>query len=164
MFCSCVIIKRTAMTTALHRKLSALQNLTEQRGATAGEAAAALAAIERIRSRLRQAGEALEWDAEGYVQPECQPPPEQPPEAPVRRRARRRAAHERPREQRLRMGDLVDCDMGDHPLWGRCRCGNSTFRVCPGIVGMSVALLCCTACRRSRKLMRDNFVRGRYAD
>ena len=48
------------MTTALRRKLNALHRLAERPG-TAGEQAAAELAIERIRARLKGAGEAIEW-------------------------------------------------------------------------------------------------------
>jgi hypothetical protein len=49
------------MTTALRRRLDALLRLAARPG-TAGEAAAASAAIERIRARLRAAGEPLVLD------------------------------------------------------------------------------------------------------
>jgi hypothetical protein len=79
------------MTTALRRRLSALANLTESRGATPGEAAAASAAIERIRARLRSAGEALEWLDEAGPSQGYQEHP-----GPARRRARRKAADNGP--------------------------------------------------------------------
>jgi hypothetical protein len=148
------------MSSALRRRLSALQNLTESRGATPGEPAAAQLAIERIRARLRASGQALEWDEQS--QPDYDSPSHP---GPSRRRARRKASHERPARTRLHMGDLVDAVMVGHPLWGPCRCSSSVFQVCPGIVGMSAALLVCTGCRRSRKLQKRHFeANGRYAD
>jgi hypothetical protein len=133
------------VTTALRRRLSALQNLTEARGATAGEAAAALAAIDRIRDRLRQAGEAIEWPADAELYQDY-PQPERPQ---PRRRARRKASHERPKAHRIKVGDILDC-CDSEGTFARCRCGSSTMQVVPGVQGLSVAMLYCLGCSPDR--------------
>jgi hypothetical protein len=151
------------MSSALRRRLSALQNLTESRGATPGEPAAAQLAIERIRARLRASGQALEWDEQS--QPDYDSPSHP---GPSRRRARRKASHERPARTRLHMGDLIDCDMIGHPIWGPCgSCKGKAFQVCPGIDGLAAAMLVCLGpgCRRARRLRREHFMEGgRWAD
>jgi hypothetical protein len=145
------------MSNALRRRLSALQNLTTDRGAMPGEAAAASAAIERIRDRLRSAGEAVEWgdttiaNDDGWTHP-----------GPPRRRARRKSSAERPARHRLHIGAIVDADYGDDPTWQRCRCGSSRFEVMEGQLPIAVAFLRCVQCTRSRKLSREDFLRGRH--
>jgi hypothetical protein len=146
------------MTTALRRKLNSLRRLATHPATPEREAEAARLAEQRINDRLRDAG-----SLETLFEPETYDSPSHPGLS--KRRARRKAAHERPAANRLHMGDLVDADMVGHPLWGPCRCSNRVFQVCPGIVGMSVALLVCTGCRRSRKLQKRHFeANGRYAD
>jgi hypothetical protein len=95
------------MSTSLRRKLTALRSLTEDRGATPGEAAAALAAIERIRSRLNAACEAVEWQG----QTETYQEPAQP-----RAGQGRKASHERPKQNRMKIGDLIDCRRHVRPV------------------------------------------------
>lgn len=80
------------MTTALRRRLSALQNLTVDRGATPGEAAAAREAERRIRDQLKATGTVLEWPDETEPSPGYQQHP-----GPSKRRAGAGGARQLPR-------------------------------------------------------------------
>ena len=134
------------MTTALRRRLSALQRLANRPG-TPGVGAAATEAIQRITDRLGRAGKPLET----IFEPE--------PGLGPKRRARRKSAAERQKDHRIRVGDLIDLD-GHEGTWRRCACGSSTAQVSPGCPGLAVALLVCVGCRRSRKLRREHFETG----
>jgi hypothetical protein len=139
------------MSNALRRKLDALREMTTARGCTVHEAAAARAAELRIARRLGVGLDELE-------------PPEQYPVPPQRRRTRgrRKTATERPAQHRLHIGDVIDLDCTDHPVWGRCKCGSSTAQVMPGLPPIAVAWLMCCKCRRSRKLTRAAFEGARW--
>jgi hypothetical protein len=141
------------MTTALRRKLNSLHRLAAHPATPEHEAAAARLAEQRINDRLRAAGEPLETLFE--------PEPYQPSHpGPAKRRARRKASHERPKANRIRVGDILDCTELGHPLWRPCACGCQAFQVSPGVSGIAVGLLVCSQCRRSRKLRREHFEPG----
>lgn len=142
---SAVMLQIIAMTTALRRKLSALRNLTEDRGATHGEAAAALAAIGRLLARLGDAAEELTERAPPYVQPTRQ------------RRGRRRTAQPK-RPSRIRIGDIVDAQ-GFEGLWRVCKCGGDRFEVIEG-GDLAPAFLRCCQCTRSRAMRPEHFARN----
>jgi hypothetical protein len=137
-----------AVTTALRRKLEALREMTEQRGCTPAEAAAARLAEQRIAKRLGMGLDALE-------------PPEQYPVAPERRRTRgrRKTSAERAHQERLHVGAVIDCTDYEG-TWRRCRCGGSRFEVMPGIGGHAGLLRCCRCSRNGGWLRREHFQPG----
>jgi hypothetical protein len=133
------------MTTALHRRLHSLHRLATQPATPEHEAAAAKAALGRLLARLGDDRERLTEREPPYVAP------------PQKRTGRRRA---RPHSERLAMGDVISCSLGDHPLWSRCRCGGDRFEIAPG-VGAHPAQLVCVSCKRGgRWLRREHFAPG----
>lgn len=161
------------MSNPLRRRLQSLQRLAQRPG-TAGEGIAAELAIARIRARLQLAGEEMVWDApdstlhsrEGAQGTEHHYPSDDPRsyQPQPKRRARRKAAHERPKQQRIKVGDILDC-ADSEGTFARCRCGCQAMQVTPSATAMAAGLLVCVQCRRARKRRREHFEQGgRWAD